>query len=512
MWVFGDGFDLYATGVNTSDAWQGYWDTGNYNAFQSVAGRFANSRAIYNYSSGSGQYLAKSSGANDAIHHLTFAYQNTATLIPGGTLVNFYLQLMDGASNQCAIGFRQDGAIVLFSGTPAGTVLATWANAVPWSGAWFTYEFEITIDPAAGHFTARRNGNPSNDFSATSLNTRGGSTNSWANRLSIGMYAWGGGQASGAYWVDDLLWRSDPASVPWSGDVRCFPRMPGADVQAQFSKFPASGYLLWSYNGTGYSSGPATNAIWFNPLNGVAISGQVTSLIADFSAATTGHVNMALYDASGPGGLPGNLLGACTPLTNPATGLQVFNLPTPIPVTKGGNYWVALVADAAVSINGTSANNSVRTLAGSYAGGFPSSAANTTPVGLINGFHHTGINSITPANSALVNEPQEDGLTTYVYDGNIGDSDLYSLQSTAPSAPTSILMTTLRGFVEKSDAGARGAALQLKSGATVVQSPTTLLSASFGWLWRNDLTDPATGAAWTPSAVSAAQIGPVVVS
>jgi hypothetical protein len=48
VWVFGDGFDLYATGVNTSDAWQGYWDTGNYNAFQSVAGRFANSRAIYN--------------------------------------------------------------------------------------------------------------------------------------------------------------------------------------------------------------------------------------------------------------------------------------------------------------------------------------------------------------------------------------------------------------------------------------------------------------------------------
>lgn len=35
---------------------------------------------------------------------------------------------------------------------------------------------------------------------------------------------------------------------------------------------------------------------------------------------------------------------------------------------------------------------------------------------------------------------------------------------------------------------------------------------SWGWLWRTDLVDPATGAAWTATGVNNATIGPVVTT
>jgi hypothetical protein len=65
----------------------------------------------------------------------------------------------------------------------------------------------------------------------------------------------------------------------------------------------------------------------------------------------------------------------------------------------------------------------------------------------------------------------------------------------------------------KSDAGTRTMAVQVKSGATTVASPTVVLTTSgWQWAWRTDVTDPNTGAAWTPAAVNVAQIGPRVIA
>ena len=76
-----------------------------------------------------------------------------------------------------------------------------------------------------------------------------------------------------------------------------------------------------------------------------------------------------------------------------------------------------------------------------------------------------------------------------------------------------IATVTMRGYMQKSDAGTRTAAMQLKSGATIVASPTlTLTTFRLAVAWRMDLTDPNTGAAWTAAAVNTAQIGPTVVA
>jgi hypothetical protein len=115
-------------------------------------------------------------------------------------------------------------------------------------------------------------------------------------------------------------------------------------------------------------------------------------------------------------------------------------------------------------------------------------------------------------NFSCVDEAQQNALTDYVFDSTPGDADFYGIASIA-STPASIIAVTTRAYMQKSDAGSRTAAVQLKSGATTVASPTLTLSSS-GWLWawRTDTVDPATGAVWTAAAVNNVTIGPMTVT
>jgi hypothetical protein len=343
-WSFGDSFDLYAT---LADAINGYWDSGTATPTL-VAGRFAGSQAIQFVIGSTNILLAKSSGANDTVHHLAVAFRQTAAL--SGTSAGANLQLVDGATQQCSIVFRSDGAILLTSGGPLGTTLATYTGAVTAINTWYAFEFEVTINNATGSFAVRKNGNTVNDFTATALNTRS-SANNYANKLQIAQAVTVGNQQ-----IDDLFWQSDASSVAWLGDLRCVTRMPVSDASVTFSR-------------------------------------------------STGASNFSCVD-----------------------------------------------------------------------------------------------------------EAQQNALTDYVFDSNPGDADFYGVGSIV-STPAFVIATTIRAYMQKSDAGTRTAAVQLKSGATTVASPTLTLSSS-GWLWawRMDLTDPATGAAWTPTAVDNVQIGPKTVA
>ncbi|HEY2617788.1 MAG TPA: hypothetical protein VGI78_10655 [Acetobacteraceae bacterium] len=344
-WCFGDSFDLYAA---PADAVAGYWDSGTTTLFTLVAGRFSGSRAVQSTAT-AGVWLAKNSGSNDAVHHIVVAFQQTAAL--SGTTIALYLQLLDGVGNgQCSINFLSSGNITLTSVGPAGTVLDTWTGGVNAQNTWIAYEFEVVINNTTGSWAVRRNGNTSNDHAVGSLNTRGTTANNWANRLAIGQNVSISNQL-----LDDILWRSDAASVPWVGDVRCYTRMPSSDASVQFT-----------------------------PLSGTT-------------------------------------------------------------------------------------------------------------------------------NFSQVSEAHQDGATSYVFDATVGHADFYNIAALA-ATPASVVAVTTRGFAEKSDAGARSGAVQLKSGGITIASPSTALATSFGWLWRTDQTDPNTGAAWTPLGVNGVQIGPVVTA
>lgn len=487
--AFGDTFDLYAT---TADLTAGYWDSGSLAGTTIVAGRFAGSQCL-NWNTASS--IVKSSGQNDAVHHVVCAFRQTAAL--SGSTLGTYFQFSDGATNQCCIVFRSDGVILLTSATPGGTVLATYSGAVTAQNTWYGFEFEVTVHNTAGSFKARKNGNTSDDFSASSLNTRPGA-NPYANKITAGLNA-----TLSAQQIDDFIWRSDASSVAWVGDIRGYARMPAGDVSTQWARAPTT---VTASTGVFTTLAISTSVPSRYTLFSAAYDGTIATAILSLATGYTGNMKCSIFGSSGTG--PTTVLGSATTINNPVTGNNTFTFPTPVAVVKGGQYYIGFCTDTSAgtwNITNASGSNGVSTST-PYAS-FP--AANPTPT---NAQIPTMSVLITVStNTSLVNEAQQDGTTSYVYDATVNDADLYAIASIG-GVPSNVVAVTTRGFFSKSDAGARGAQVQLKSGATTAGSTPTLLSNTFGWLWRTDVTDPATGSAWTGAAVDALTIGPRVTS
>ena len=495
MWCFGDSFDLYASSADLT----GYWDTVTGTHVVNDPGRFTGGQA---WRPAFSAWLGKSSGANDAVHHFTVAFKQAPAL--SGTSLCNYITLYDGTTAQCSVVFRSDGAIVLASGGPTGTALATYTGAVTINNQWFAFEFEVVVNNTTGSFRVRTNNATSDSFVATGLNTRN-SANNYANKIQAGLNANLGGNLD----LDDFLWRSDPTSVPWVGDIRCYARMPASDVQKVFSQ-SGTAYPYTPQIPTGSVSAiTAGQAKWF-PFT-PPVSGSCGLITLPLAPSTPGAGNWkgAIF-AVGAGGLPGLVLGTATAFTAPPVGTVSYVFPTPVALTGGTQYFFGYAMDTAGgSMNvGATAVNTYFLNSGFAA--FPANNPAATmqsanPVAFT--VYLSGV-----GNYQFVADPQEDGAASYVYDNNVGDADFYGIAS-IPVTPAAVVAVTTRGFVQKSDAGSRTGAMQLKSGSTTVQSSNgSTLSTTFAWCWRTDVNDPATGAAWTPTGVNNVQIGPTVLS
>jgi hypothetical protein len=505
-WAFADSFDCYAA---IGDTTAGYWDSGLVTATL-VAGRFAGSRAISVSGPSVGNHLIKSSAVNDGVHHFVFAI--TVSSFGGTANANsFTLQLADGATNQCGVAIRGNGDMALYAGTvpsSAGTTLALYTGAISSINTWTSFEVELVVHNTAGSITVRKNGNTSADFTLGSLNTRA-SANNYANKLTVASLS----NAGHVWTLDDLFWRSDASAVAWMGDIRCYTRMPASDASTQFARTTPLPQTFFSgaANQTVTLGQPKYQP--FTP----TMSGGIGSVTFTQSATvpTTANTKCALY-ATSPGTPPPptTLLASATAAIDCSTigagGSITFTFSPPVAVVAGTTYAVGVVHDASVgNIQGVSAGSSINFATQSYAA-FP--VNNPTGLAPASPAYRMTISLAPAANWMVVSEAQQDATTSYVYDSTPGDQDFYTIASIA-STPVSTVAVTTRAYMQKSDAGSRTAAVQLKSGATTVASPTLTLTAS-GWLWawRTDVTDPATGAEWTAAAVNNAQIGPVTVT
>ncbi len=489
---FGDGFDCY---TSVLDMFNGYWDVGNAGASETFAtGRFSGSRAIVFGSSSSNNLLTKASGVNDAVHHFVVAFQQTAAIT--GSTLGLYLQLLDGTTGQCAIVFRSDGAILLTSGTAAGTVLATYTGAFPVVNTWYAFEIEVFISNTAGYMNVRKNGNTVNDFtSATNLDTQN-SANAYANKLQMNQQGLVNQQL-----VDDLYWRSDASSVAWMGDIRCYTRAPASDASVQFSRTPTGAVVTQATTTTSAVANGVARYTTFT----ATYDGTISTGVVPFGTGYTGNLKTTIFaDASGS---PGAVLGSANIIVNPAAGVNTITFAVPVAVTKGTVYWIGFASDTSSGSFNAAAGSTGKQSNTTYAN-FPVALPSASLSSAV-GFSVTiGVSS----NATVVSEPQQDATTSYVYDSVPGHADLYGIAAIA-STPLTTYAVTTRAYAIKSDAGTRTMAVQLKSGSSTVASPTVVLTPSnWQWAWRHDTTDPATGAAWTATAVNVAQTGPIIIA
>jgi hypothetical protein len=492
-YLFGDGFDSYAA---ISDAALNYWDFGNFAGILLTPGRFSNSQALRVFSTTNVVVLSKFSGVNDSVHHIVCAFMQNATI--SGTSMVSILQLQDGTTSQCSINFRSDGTIILTQGGAGGTVLATYAGAFPTISTWYAFEFEVVIHNTTGSFRVRKNGSPTDDHATININTRGGTTNNYANRLNLAV----GPNSVNSQNFDDILWRSDAASVPWVGDVRCYSRMPVSDVSTTFTRSQSSAVISSGNNNTGFDGGGSARYVQFVP----TFSGTVAAVGIPILTAFTGNLKGAIFADNA--GSPGAVLATSAVMVNGVIGTGTLTFTPPFAVTKGVTYWVGVNHDVAVQVGIHSSLFLSKVGTGVPYASFP--AASPVVGGFTNSMGYTMTITIT-VNADMVNEVLQDSSTTYIYSSNPTDADFYTIAPLAQT-PASVIAVITRGLIQKSDAGTRTGTVQLKSGATTVAAPTVSLNTNFGWVYRADATDPATGLAWTPAAVNAVNIGPLVLS
>ena len=114
--------------------------------------------------------------------------------------------------------------------------------------------------------------------------------------------------------------------------------------------------------------------------------------------------------------------------------------------------------------------------------------------------HYTLVDEATP------------NTTDYVSSSTVGNRDSYQFQDIAALSAQTIYGVQVNAAIVKDDAGARSAATFVRSGSSNSDGAGVGLSTSQTYISQIFTTDPNTGAAWTESAVNAAQFGTVVTA
>jgi len=176
---------------------------------------------------------------NEATIYLTFDVYPQSPFT-GTNVQGFCATLSDVANNQVTLHWAQDGNFYVRSGAYNGTIIAgPWAHGMA-PTSWCNWQAQVVINNTTGSVILRKNNNPSNDISFTGLNTRGGSTNNYANKVTIGYVGYGS-------YIDNIFCNSASGAAPtsWPGQVRAVQLMPNADTATK-AMTPSTGTANYS--------------------------------------------------------------------------------------------------------------------------------------------------------------------------------------------------------------------------------------------------------------------------
>lgn len=452
---------------------------------------------------GTGVLLSKTFGSNESTVYCAGAFFYPTGFV-GTTEIDTF-RFYDGTTVQCSFTIKSNGDILFYRGDK-GTLLGTFSSA--WSAtAWTHFQFKVVVDPTVGEFRVRKNGNTSDDFAITGLNTRS-SANSYANKWDCNKAANAGTNVI----IDDFaIWSGSGSGVwsTWTGDMRAVQVMPNADTSDK-SFTPAASTIAFGINTQSGTRTLTANNQYAIQQIAVTLPGTISKVTLPFNASATGHIVMGIYDSSGVGGEPGSLIsnGTSNVITNPTSGNNDFTFTTPPSVQANASYWIVVLADVNVVLKTGAGSFSLWAEVRAYTSGLDSPMGNTANTAALVGVQLV----LTPAgNFAYVQELIEDGTVSYIADSTPGDFDLYANPGLL-TAPSSILGVSVRGFLGKSDAGARTGTLRIKSGSTSVDGSTQTLSTTMQNFVLFQDSDPATSAAWDATGIANLKFGPKVVA
>lgn len=231
-WLIGDGFDFYGNAHTIDQSPGSIWAPGATSNFvRGDASRFGTGQGLFVGNTG---FTSTNPFTNSTTIYLNSAIMCSNATSGGGTNQWFGIWLRESGNIQCAILFRNGGDIVVTSngmpGSSNGTVIATSPAGMWASNVWAHYQFKVVISNIVGSIECRINGSLTNNWTATGLNTRNGTSNNYCNGLTL----WAPPGAIDSRW-DDFYCFNDQGVAPntWQGDVRAVQIMPNSDTGVQ---------------------------------------------------------------------------------------------------------------------------------------------------------------------------------------------------------------------------------------------------------------------------------------
>ena len=468
--IFVDGFDTYQAPLQKWDAQVISGNTGT--ALQPqilpTSGR----------SSGGCAYFP--SRVNSAVAMLQKNFPNVATMFCGFALFldtspasgdTVLMQWVDGSTTQVDLRVTITGH---FYFTRNGTILGTQSvNAIPLR-AWHYVEVLVTIDPSAGVCTLNVDGTNAGWISLTAQNTRA-TANSFVGGLKIGYNSQvsGTGFQAPNVFVDDFYLANTTGSfnTAFLGDVRIQGLVPSGNGCTLNYTMQAAAWAASTTKGLGQTILDSNSNLQ-----------RVTAVATD---AKTGGSPPTWATVAGTTTVDNHVTWTC--LGAQAQYLQVAQNPPEGSAVRLSN--TAYVIGQMVWDN--NGNLQLCTTAGTVSSA-DVAGWNTTPGG-------------TTTDGTVVWTNLGPGEDTYLLDSTVSDISRFTFPAVTASAIKAAVMN-LR--VRKDDVSTRSVRGAIKSSATLGDTGTDLvLSLSYATLQGISESDPNTSAAWTPTALNAAEFG-----
>lgn len=495
--LFSEGFDRYATGSTTELAMK--WTTASSSANGITATTAWNS----------GQAMFSTLDATtvfDTASNETTVFFSIRIGHVGGAVTTdtVTLRFLDSSSVQTTIVWKSDGTISCYTGDTTGTLIQTFTLMFqPGQGVWDSWQGKIVISNTAGSIELRKSGNPTDVINLSNVNTRGGSTNSYVNKLRLA------NNSSSNWYMDDFFVVNNDGIAPsgWLGDIRCIEQIPTSVSSTQFTSIGAA--AVFGQTGTGNTQSITANTLIIGPSFTTNVAGVVNKVTVNFNAAFTGNAVCAIYAYDGNAGatLPGTLIGTTNAVSNPAAGTVDFTFSSPPSVVGNTKYACGFLTDTTCVLKGLGSTTSNISAPRTYASGFPSPAPTTNAQSYTISCDLSA--TITPNNIGAVQE--SDGDTNSIASSTVGQEDLYGLSSLS-GTQVSIAGVEYFAQVKKSDAGSRTGGLQLSQGGTEITAASNAsLNQTYAYLSQFRTTDTS-GAPLTATTINNTLIGPKVIA
>jgi len=498
--IFTDGFDVYGpTGVTPLLTTQ--W-TAIFGTLSIVAGLSSTGYALRIGSSGA---ISKSLGVSYT--RLVGAVRFAPTLAGNVTWFNFY----NGATAVFSLTVETTGAISLRTGIQTGTVLNSGGAIL--ANSTHVLSYDITVG-ASGAYSVYLDGVLL--FSGT-----GNTANSQPGVNQVGAQAVTG--SGNAVTIDDYI-VGDPTQSGYNSALLTSnpvieTQFVNGDNQTQFTNngnvIPLAVMVPRGvYRTTATAAGTNSNILYLAKitaevnctLNSIALFPNASNGVAKYKSVIYADSSAAPTGAPLDTGV--EVIGAVLNTT------LVLPLTTPRALTGGTSYWIGFINDTAVNLNlADVTTNAVIRKANTYTSGPPNPVGTGFTTG--NATYHmwancTGATVNWPSLSLI---PPLGTAAAQAHSSTVAQEDLFTFPALVTN-PSTIFGMSVKGFVSKSDAGARTASLNVKSGASDVtgSAPSQGLATTSQWQGSYFDVDPATGVAWTASGANAAKAGVSVAS